>query len=84
MKDYLKSLFSVDEKKVSTVVLILIIFSLLGAYLTFKNGDLPNNLTNFLMFNIATVLGVNIPQLVMESKIISTQSSTTNSSEEDK
>jgi|GEM_PF-5536382 len=58
--NFFKDGLSIDEAKLSTIMVLLIVFSSIGVYTIFQFGDLPMNLTNLLYALIAAVTGVNM------------------------
>ncbi|WP_010499234.1 hypothetical protein [Paenibacillus elgii] len=60
MLKFLKETFSIDEARVSTTILVFIVSSIFALYLCNKNGDIPDNLLNFLLVQLGVIGGVNI------------------------
>ena len=61
MDEATRQLFSIQEKKVSTLILAFLFFCGLGVYLalTGENRDLPPNLVTVLIALIGAIAGVN-------------------------
>lgn len=61
MKEFLKSFFSVDERRISSLIVTFMIT--LGVALVFysQRGDVTGNLTNILIVYICAIAGVNLP-----------------------
>lgn len=59
MDEITKQVFSIEEKKVSTLIVAFIFFSGLGGYQVIKEGDIPPNLVNVLLGLITAIGAVN-------------------------
>ena len=59
MIDWIKGLFSLEERKASTVMMAFIFFCGVGAYMIKINGDIPSNITTILLTFGGIVGGVN-------------------------
>ena len=60
MKNFLKDGFSLNEFKVSSLIVVLILFSAIGIYFLFSDGDIPVNFISFLNTLVITIGGVNV------------------------
>lgn len=61
MDELTKQIFSIQEKKVSTLIVAFLFFCGLGAYpiITGKSDDLPPNLVSVIIALITAIAGVN-------------------------
>jgi len=59
MKEFLKSMFSVDERRVSTLIICLLISIVFMMVIYIKNGDITNNLKDIIITLIFCVAGIN-------------------------
>lgn len=57
MKDFLKTLMSIDESKNSIIVWAFIITLGVGLWKAFKYGDFPDNLLTLTEFFVGAILG---------------------------
>lgn len=55
----LKDGLSVDEAKLSTVVVITLATFIYGGVLTWRNGDIPSNLCNLMIAELCIIMGLN-------------------------
>jgi hypothetical protein len=67
MKNFIKNGLSLDEFKVSSLIIALLVFSGVGIYAFFKNGDIPPNFMSILTTIVVTVGGVNAAKLFTNS-----------------
>lgn len=54
--------FSIDETRVSTLILLIFIFSGIGIWSVIKYGDIPTNLVNVIIGLITAIAGINIAE----------------------
>lgn len=59
LDDFSKEAFSLQEKKVSTIIIVFIAFSVIGGYLAIKSGDIPQNIATLLGSMALIIGGVN-------------------------
>ncbi len=63
----LKDGLSVDEAKLSTVVVITLATFIYGGVLTWRNGDIPNNLCDLMIAELCIIMGLNGIQQAKEA-----------------
>lgn len=51
--------FSLQEKKISTIIIVFVSFSVIGGYLAIKTGDIPPNIATLLGSMALIIGGVN-------------------------
>ena len=59
MDETTRAIFSIQEKKVSTLIVAFLFFCGLGAWGFYRYGDIPPNLVSVLIALITAVAGVN-------------------------
>lgn len=59
MDETTRNFFSLEEKKVSTLIIVFLFLSGIGAYTVIKSGDIPPNLVNVLLGLITAIGAVN-------------------------
>ena len=59
MFNWIKQLFSLEERKTSTIMFVFIMFSLVGVYMIKIIGDVPLNLTTIILTLAGIIGGVN-------------------------
>lgn len=59
IKLYFGNLLCLDEKRVSIIVLVFLAFTIVGMYLLFKTHDIPDNLTDLLIWFGGFIIGYN-------------------------
>lgn len=59
MDEVTRNVFSIEEKKVSTLIVAFLFFCGIAAYLAIESGDIPPNLVNVLLGLITAIAGVN-------------------------
>jgi len=60
MNNFFERFFSVDELRISSLVVSLLLLILCAIYFLFKTGNIPSNLVTLLEYVIAGVVGINI------------------------
>lgn len=60
MGNFIKNIFSLEERKASTVMLSYIAFSTVGVYLLFKTGNIPSPLSYIIISLAGIIAGANI------------------------
>lgn len=55
----IKDGLSVDEAKLSTVVVITLATFIYGGVLTWRNGDIPSNLCDLMIAELCIIMGLN-------------------------
>jgi len=59
MFNWIKQLFSLEERKASTIMSVFIMFSIVGVYMIKIIGDVPINLTTIILTLAGIIGGVN-------------------------
>lgn len=59
MDEMTRNIFSIEEKRVSTLIVAFLFFCGIAAYLAIESGDIPPNLVNVLLGLITAIAGVN-------------------------
>lgn len=59
MKEFLKNFASIDERRVSTLLLLLVALYIFGMYEYHQTGEITDNFLYWLGLNIGAVAGVN-------------------------
>jgi len=65
VSNWFKGLFSLEERKASTVMLTYIAFSGVGVYLLFKTGNIPSPLSYIIISLAGLIAGVNLAPAMM-------------------
>jgi len=60
MGNFIRNIFSLEERKASTVMLSYVAFSTVGVYLLFKTGNIPSPLSYIIISLAGIIAGVNI------------------------
>lgn len=81
MKDFFKHGLSLDEFKVSSLIIIFIILSGIAVYSYLTHGDVSANFVNLLNTNAVTVGGVNALKVVSDNVLTYRRNNQDNSQE---
>lgn len=67
MKDLIKGIFSLEERRFSTLMFSYIAFSTVGIYLLVKTGSMPSPLSYVIISIAGLIAGVNVVPSIMNS-----------------
>lgn len=68
MKNWIQNIFSLEERKASTLMTTYIVFCGVGVYLLYKTGNIPSPLSYIIISLAGLIAGVNlIPNIISSS-----------------
>ena len=65
MSNFIKGIFSLEERRFSTLMLTYITFCSVGVYLLFQTGNIPSPLSYIIISLAGLIAGVNLAPQVM-------------------
>lgn len=68
MDDKILSFMSIDELKISSLIVVLLLLIIVASVQCFMNGDIANNLKELIEVVIFAITGVNIANVLGKSK----------------
>ncbi|WP_422661710.1 hypothetical protein ACK8P5_26675 (plasmid) [Paenibacillus sp. EC2-1] len=66
--NYWSNGLSVDESRISTLIILSLAFSILAIYMTVRVGDIPANLVSVIIGLVTAIAGINIAERVMSRR----------------
>lgn len=64
--EWFTNVFAIDEKKSSTLALVVLLFCTLAAWKLFRYGDISDNFTSFLLGALGIFAGINVKETISE------------------